>query len=81
MVHTLEAALWALDTTSTFEDALNKAVNLGDDAESVGAVTGQLAGARYGRGAIPERWTEHLHSLGKIEALAHELFQASIENV
>jgi ADP-ribosyl-[dinitrogen reductase] hydrolase len=81
VVHTLEAALWAVDTTSSFEDALIKAVNLGDDADSVGAVTGQLAGARYGRGAIPERWTEHIHSLGRIEALARALFQASIEDM
>ncbi len=81
VVHTLEAALWAVETTSSFEDALIKAVNLGDDADSVGAVTGQLAGARYGRRAIPDRWTKHLHSLGEIEVLAKALFQLSIQDL
>jgi ADP-ribosyl-[dinitrogen reductase] hydrolase len=56
VVHTLEAALWAVDQTASFDEALVLAVNLGDDADSVGAVTGQLAGALYGMSAIPERW-------------------------
>ena len=46
VIHTLEASLHCIDTTTTFEGALFKAVNLGDDADSVGAVTGQLAGAK-----------------------------------
>ena len=40
VVHTLEAALWAVDTTNSFAAAILKAVNLGDDADSVGAVAG-----------------------------------------
>ena len=55
-VSTLEAALWAFNTTKTFEDALIAAVNLGGDADSIGAVTGQIAGAYYGFKAIPTRW-------------------------
>jgi len=56
VIHTLEAALWSVDQTACFEDAVVLAVNLGDDADSVGAVTGQLAGALYGLGGIPDRW-------------------------
>ena len=57
---TLEAAMWAVASTSTFEEAVVHAVNLGDDADTVGAVTGQLAGAIYGESSIPERWLEPL---------------------
>jgi ADP-ribosyl-[dinitrogen reductase] hydrolase len=60
VVHTLEAALWAVERTESFEEALVLAVNLGDDADSVGAVTGQLAGALYGMSGIPTRWLEPL---------------------
>lgn len=56
VVDTLEAALWAVGSTGSFEEALILAVNLADDADTVGAVTGQLAGAIYGARAIPERW-------------------------
>lgn len=73
VVHTLEAALWAVGTTATFEDALIRAVNLGDDADTVGAVTGQLAGAVYGRAAIPDRWLAPLAWRDRIEDLAVRL--------
>lgn len=53
---TLEAALWCTCKTNSFEDALILAVNLGGDADTIGAVTGQLAGALYGRSGIPDRW-------------------------
>lgn len=76
VVHTLEAALWAVDTTSSFEEAVLRAVNLGDDADSVGAVAGQLAGARYGFCAIPEKWRQELIDAGKIEEIGRALFTA-----
>ncbi len=73
VIHTLEAALWAVGQTDSFEDALVLAVNLGDDADTVGAVTGQLAGALYGAAAIPERWLQPLAWRDRIEALATAL--------
>lgn len=73
VVHTLEAALWAVGTTESFADAVIAAVNLADDADTVGAVTGQLAGALYGASAIPERWREQLVWGEHIEALARRL--------
>ena len=60
VVDTLEAALWAAGSTASFEEALVLAVNLAGDADTVGAVTGQLAGAMYGASAIPARWLEPL---------------------
>ncbi|MBC9715494.1 ADP-ribosylglycohydrolase family protein [Streptomyces sp. TRM66268-LWL] len=57
----LGSALWALRTTSTFEEALAAAVDLGGDTDMVAAVTGILAGAVYGASAIPARWTDPLH--------------------
>lgn len=57
----LASALWSVRTTGCFEDALRTAVDLGGDTDTVAAVTGGLAGAVYGVGAIPERWTERLH--------------------
>ncbi|MFI6939858.1 ADP-ribosylglycohydrolase family protein [Streptomyces sp. NPDC050418] len=57
----LGSAVWALRTTSSFEEAVAAAVDLGGDTDTVAAVTGMLAGAVYGAGAIPARWTEPLH--------------------
>lgn len=73
VVHTLEAALWAVQRTTSFEDALILAVNLGGDADTVGAVTGQIAGARYGLSAIPQRWLEPLAWRDRLEATASSL--------
>ena len=70
VVATLEAALWSVGRTNSFEEALILAVNLADDADTVGAVTGQLAGAVYGASTIPERWLKPLAWRGRIEALA-----------
>ncbi|MGV9246581.1 ADP-ribosylglycohydrolase family protein [Streptomyces sp. NPDC003710] len=57
----LGSAVWALRTTTSYEDAVRAAVDLGGDTDTVAAVTGGLAGAVYGPAAIPERWTEPLH--------------------
>ncbi|MFG1665369.1 ADP-ribosylglycohydrolase family protein [Streptomyces sp. Y7] len=57
----LGSAVWALRNTTTFEEALRAAIDLGGDTDTVAAVTGGLAGAYYGPDAIPDRWTEPLH--------------------
>jgi ADP-ribosylglycohydrolase len=59
-VKSLEAALWAFHLGSSFREGLLLAVNLGDDADTTGAIFGQLAGAYYGEGAIPAEWSERL---------------------
>lgn len=77
VVHTLEAALWALASTGDFRSGLLKVVNLGEDADTTGAVYGQLAGAIYGIDAIPAEWTGKLVMRGLIEDYAMRLFEAS----
>ncbi len=56
VVETLEAAMWAFHRASSFREAILLAVNLGDDADTTGAVCGQLAGAFYGSDGLPEEW-------------------------
>ena len=58
VVDTLEAAVWSLITTVSFEESLLKAVNLGDDTDTVGAVAGGLAGLYYGYERVPDTWKE-----------------------
>jgi ADP-ribosylglycohydrolase len=57
----LGSAVWALRNTTSFENALRAAIDVGGDTDTVAAVTGGLAGAYYGLEAIPVRWTEPLH--------------------
>ena len=77
VVHSLEAALWALHRSATFEEGALLAVNLGDDADTTGAVYGQLAGAVYGEEAIPASWLDLLASRGRIQELADGLYALS----
>jgi ADP-ribosyl-[dinitrogen reductase] hydrolase len=74
VVHTLEAALWSFNNTDSFEAAVLKAVNLGGDADTTGAVCGQVAGAFYGKSQIPEKWLGKLSMKEEIEALARRMF-------
>jgi len=85
VVACLEAALWAFHTTSTFEEGALAAVNLGDDADTTGAVYGQFAVAYYGEENIPGRWREQLAMHSRIVELADGLYlaataPASVEN-
>lgn len=70
---TLSAAIWAVSQTDSFEAALLKAVNLGNDADTVGAVCGQIAGALYGVENIPPEWLEVLAWKEKIDDMAIKL--------
>ena len=74
-VSTLQAALWAFHTTDNFEEALIAAVNLGGDADTIGAVCGQIAGAYYGYSAIPERWLAAVKDRGKLDNLINEFIE------
>jgi ADP-ribosyl-[dinitrogen reductase] hydrolase len=78
VIHTLEAALWCVDTTNSFPDAVLKAVKLGEDADTVGAVTGQIAGARYGIESIPDAWLSELIDQLRIRSIAETIFDRSL---
>jgi ADP-ribosylglycohydrolase len=73
VVHTLEASIWCLLTTDNYKDAVLKAVNLGNDTDTTGAVTGGLAGLLYGFDNIPATWVGQLARRGDIEDLARRL--------
>lgn len=73
VVHTLEAAIWSFLRTNSLEECLVTAVNLGDDADTVGAVAGGLAGAAYGPAAVPRRWSVALGGRSELEQVAEGL--------
>ena len=73
IVATLEAAIWCLLTTNSYKDAVLKAVNLGDDTDTVAAVVGGLAGALYGYNAIPQEWRDTLIKRVYIENLCEKI--------
>src|SRR5213593_760418 len=60
VVRSLEAALWAFHKSTSFREGCLLAVNLGDDADTTGAIYGQVAGAFYGDSGIPELWRSKL---------------------
>lgn len=74
-VESLEAALWCFFHTDSLEAAVLRAVNLGEDADTTGAIVGQLAGAYYGAQAIPPLWLDALAMRADIEELAGKLFE------
>lgn len=73
----LEAALYHFASTNSFEEAILQAVNYGDDADTIGAITGQLAGAYYGLSAIPGEWVSGLHDHERLLEIAEKLYNLS----
>jgi ADP-ribosyl-[dinitrogen reductase] hydrolase len=78
VVRSLEAALWCFWHTGTFRDAVLRAANLGDDADTTAAVCGQIAGAHYGASGIPNTWLARLALCDKIQQLADRLWQHAV---
>jgi len=77
VVKSLEAALWAFYHSNSFAEGCLLAVNLGDDADTTGAVYGQLAGAFYGEEGIPKSWREKLAKHDLIVSMAEQIFALS----
>lgn len=73
VVDSLEAALWSFWNSDSFESAVLKAANLGDDADTTAAVCGQIAGAFYGIDGIPDHWLNRLAKRDEIVSLADRL--------
>jgi ADP-ribosylglycohydrolase len=71
-VDTLEAVIWALINTASFEEALLKVVNLGRDSDTTGAIAGGLAALYYGYQAIPESWLAVIKKREWIEELCEK---------
>ena len=75
VVDTLEAAIWCLLTTHSYEACVLKAVNLGEDTDTVAAIAGGLAGALYGYDAIPKKWLDTLYRRDFIEEMCERAAQ------
>ena len=73
VLHTLEASIWCLLTTDNYEEAVLKAVNLGEDTDTTGAVTGGLAGLFYRIDNIPKKWLLQIARYNDIENLSERL--------
>ncbi|MDG1725628.1 MAG: ADP-ribosylglycohydrolase family protein, partial [Emcibacteraceae bacterium] len=69
----LEASMWCVENSKSFSEAVLLAVNLGDDADTVGAITGQLAGALYGQHDIEEKFLDKLIQRQRIYSLSQML--------
>jgi ADP-ribosyl-[dinitrogen reductase] hydrolase len=76
-VRSLEAALWSFYRSNTFEEGALLAANLGDDADTTGAIFGQLAGSFYGAEAIPAGWLKKLAMRDFILEMADNLLALS----
>ena len=76
VVDTLEAVIYCLLTTDNYKDCVLKAINLGDDTDTVGAITGGLSGLVYGIGDIPKKWQESLLKRDYIDELCVKFYQA-----
>ncbi len=77
VVRSLEAALWAFYKGGDLEESVLLAVNLGEDADTTGAVCGQLAGAYYGKKGIPKRLINGLYERLIVEYMAERLYRVS----
>lgn len=73
VVQSLEAALWAFFHSSSFEEGCLMAVNLGDDADTTGAIYGQIAGAYYGEAGIPKTWLQVVSLSDIIRLMAQKI--------
>lgn len=73
--HTFHLAMWAARNSSSFEECLLLAANRQGDADTNAAVAGQIAGAMYGIGGMPDRWLEALLWREEITSLANEMFE------
>jgi ADP-ribosyl-[dinitrogen reductase] hydrolase len=73
VIHCLEASAWCFWNANSFREAVLLAVNLGDDADTTGAVCGQIAGAFYGDEGIPPEWLSRLVMAEEICSLADRL--------
>jgi ADP-ribosyl-[dinitrogen reductase] hydrolase len=72
------SALWAFHSTDDFAAGALLAVSLGDDADTTGAIDGQLAGAYYGESGIPREWRERIALRDVVEGYAERLFELSV---
>ena len=69
VVHSLEASIWASFNSNNYQEAVTLAINLGEDTDTVGAITGSIAGVMYGVENIPQKWYSQLKKVEYIESI------------
>ncbi len=77
VIESFEAALWAFWNSKTFQEGALLAVNLGDDADTTGAIYGQIAGSYYGKKGIPKHWLNKIAWRHKIQNIADKIYDLS----
>src|SRR5262249_15626166 len=80
VAHSLEAALWCVDRSVDYRNAVLMAANLGEDADTTAAITGQLAGALYGASGIPDNWVRRVAWGNQIKIKAAKLVGNATQN-
>lgn len=80
VIDTLESVLWCIFHTTTYKDAVLTAVNLGDDTDTIGAITGGVAGIIYGLDAIPKEWINNIENNIIIFNAANDLYKKCNQN-
>jgi ADP-ribosylglycohydrolase len=75
VVDSLEASIWSLYNTSSYEEAVLTAVNLGLDTDTIGAIVGSLAGIYYGVENIPTKWVKVLRNKGLIDNICGRFYE------
>lgn len=78
VLDSLQASFWCFLNFNTFEGTVLKAVNLGEDTDTTGAITGGLAGLYYGFDVIPEKWIEVIARKNDIDDLC-ERFSSKLK--
>lgn len=80
VVHSLEASLWCTLKNSNYEDAVVEAVNLGEDTDTIGAITGSLNGIIYGKSSIPQRWLKKIKKFDYLNDISTQYVNAISSN-
>lgn len=79
VVNTLEASLWCLFNTNSYEEAVLTAVNLGGDTDTIAAITGSMAGIYYGLDSIPKKWIDKIQDKERIDEITDRFIKLLIE--
>ncbi|MDP8125146.1 ADP-ribosylglycohydrolase family protein [Pasteurella atlantica] len=74
VIHSLEASIWCLYNTKNYKEAVLTAVNLGEDTDTIGAITGSLAGLYYGLDSIPKEWIDDLQNKALIDEICDQFY-------